>query len=450
MIFSNFRDCYYPPFYIDRMKRVCILITAICFATTIFAQAEPPKYTSATAKFKRLYNAGFPDSIFADFSPELKSQLPQETFSKTTIQLKEQLGPLVQTEFVTYNTPLASYKAVFKNGIFMLNLSLNSKYQFTGLLLTPYQEPGKPEAKAQIKLDPSLTESPVLLQTLSGTISGTLTTPKEISGKIPVVLIIAGSGPIDRDGNSAKLSLATNNYRMIAEALGKENIASLRYDKRMVGESAAGMKEDNLRFDDYVDDAIGLINLLKEDKRFSKIIVLGHSEGSLVGMLAAASTQESTNAFISVAGAGRRADIVLKEQMKSQPAYISEGFSKVLDSLAVGKLQKNVNSSLYFVARPSIQNYLMSWCKFDPEKEIRNVKVPVLITQGMNDLQVKTEDATNLKKSGFTLSLIPGMNHVLKEAPADRDKNMATYNQPDLPLKPEFMAAVLDFIKKLK
>ncbi|MFD2147860.1 alpha/beta hydrolase [Mucilaginibacter antarcticus] len=169
-------------------------------------------------------------------------------------------------------------------------------------------------AQAEIKLDPTLSESPVALKTLSGTIAGTLTIPKNTNGKIPVVLIIAGSGPVDRDGNSAKLNLATNTYKLIAEALGKDGIASLRYDKRMVGESAIGQKEENLRFDDYVDDAIGLINLLKDDQRFSKVIVLGHSEGSLVGMLAAASTVGNTNAFISVAGAGRRADRVLRSK----------------------------------------------------------------------------------------------------------------------------------------
>ncbi|MES2809428.1 MAG: alpha/beta hydrolase [Bacteroidota bacterium] len=341
------------------MKKVCIMIVAICFATAIFVQAKPSKYIAVSAKFKR-------------------------------------------------------------------------------------------QPMAASKIDPSLTESPIILKTLTGNIAGTLTTPQTINGKIPVVLIIAGSGPIDREGNSAKLNLSTNTYKLLAEALGKDGIASLRYDKRLVGESAAGQKEDNLRFDDYVDDAIGMINLLKEDKRFSKIIVLGHSEGSLVGMLATASTVGSANAFISVAGAGRRADIVLKQQLKTQPAYISEGVGRILDSLAQGKLQKNVNSSLYFLARPSIQNYLMSWCKFEPDKEIKNVKVPILVVQGTTDLQITTVDAGNLKKSGTTLAIISNMNHVLKEAPADRDKNIATYSQPDLPLKVEFVNSVLDFIKKLK
>lgn len=299
--------------------------------------------------------------------------------------------------------------------------------------------------------DPSLTESPVVLKTLSGSIAGTLTTPQNISGKIPVVLIIAGNGPIDRDGNSEKLNMATNDYKMIAEFLGKNNIASLRYDKRLVGESAKGEKEDNLRFDDYVDDAVGLINLLKDDKRFSKIIVLGHNQGSLVGILAAGAVDQDVKAFISVGGFGRRADDVMMEQMKTQPDYISIGFKRILDSLKKGgNVQKQVDPALYSIARPSIQIYLRTWCRYDPQQEIRKLSIPILIIQGTTDLQTVPADAEKLKKGKATVTLIRDMNTVMKEAPADREKNLATYNQPNLPLKPELVTSVLDFIKGLK
>ncbi|MBC7400608.1 MAG: alpha/beta hydrolase [Mucilaginibacter sp.] len=416
--------------------------------TSLFAQGEPAKYMATAANFKKYYNANTPDSISKNFSPEMLAAIPADKFKTTTAQLKTQLGPLLSADFQKYSAPLAVYKATFQNAVFTLNISLNSKDQITGLMLTPYQGP----AKTALKLDPSLTESPVLLKTLTGTIAGTLTTPTNIVGKIPVVLIIAGSGPTDRDGNTQSMGVVTNSYKMIAEALGKDNIASLRYDKRMVGESATGQKEDNLRFDDYVDDAIGLVNLLKDDKRFSKVIVLGHSEGSLVGMLATIATEGNVNAFISVAGAGRRADEIMKEQMKSQPTYVAEGFKKLLDSLARGKVQKKIDPSLYFIARPSIQYFLMSWCKFDPSLEIKKIKAPILIIQGSTDIQVSLTDANNLKKakSAATLTIVRDMNYILKEAPLDREKNMATYKQPELPLKPEFVTGLLEFIHGLK
>lgn len=301
--------------------------------------------------------------------------------------------------------------------------------------------------------DATITESPIILKTLSGSISGTLSVPKNASGKMPVVLIIPESSPVDRDGNSVKLDINTNVYKLLAVALGKNGIAAVRYDKRMVGESAGITKEENLRFDDYTDDAIGLIDLLKNDQRFSKVIVIGHGEGSLVGILASTSDEGSVNAFISVEGAGQPAEKILTEQMKSKPGFVVDGFKTVLDSLRKGKTTTSVDPALYYIARPSIQNYLMTWCRFDPQKEIKKLRIPVLIIHGSTDLQINVSNAERLKKSAKStavLTIINGMNHVLKEAPADKDKNMATFKQPDLPLKPELITAVVDFIHGLK
>ncbi|WP_431200784.1 alpha/beta hydrolase [Mucilaginibacter sp. P19] len=208
------------------------------------------------------------------------------------------------------------------------------------------------------------------------------------------------------------------------------------------------MKENEIRFEDYVEDAAALLNMLSSDERFSRIIILGHSEGSLVGMMA--SLDEPIKGFISVAGAGDSADKILTEQMKSQPAFISDGFNRMLDSLKRGKTTDNIDPALYFIARPSIQKYLMSWFRYNPQREIRKVKAPVLIIQGTTDLQVTVGDAEKLKKakSDAILDIIPNMNHVLKEAPADKEKNKATYNEPDLPLKPEFVTAITNFVLK--
>jgi alpha-beta hydrolase superfamily lysophospholipase len=427
------------------MKRFSIIILSIFFPAMLFAQSEPAKYKAAVALFEKFYNQNLPDSISARFSAAMKAQLPPAQFKQTTTQLKAQLGDLTKTEFSTYSEPLAVYKATFKNGVFLLNISLNNNNEFIGLLLSPYQQ----QAATAAITDPAITESPILLKTLSGTLSGTVAVPANASGKMPVVLIIPGSGAIDRNGNNAQANLNTNTYKQIAESLAKNGIASLRYDKRMVGQSMGTQKEDNLRFDDYTDDAIGFINLLKEDKRFSKIIVLGHSEGSLVGILASGSS-ENVNAFISVAGASEPGEKVLTEQMKSQPSYLADGLNKVLDSLRRGRIQKKVDPQLYSIARPSIQMFLMSWCRFEPQREIKKLKVPILIVQGTTDLQVNVTNAEKLKKGNATLAIIPGMNHFLKEAPEDKQQNLATYNKPDLPLKPEFITSVIGFIKGLK
>jgi len=432
----------------NKLKKIAFFILAICFAVKSYAQTEPHSHSIAVNKFKQFYNNDQPDSIFTMFGPEMKAALPLDKFKTSTAQLRTQLGDLTQTDLLKYTEPLAVYKATFKNGIFSLNLSLNSQNKLTGLVLRPYQEQTNTTA-APAPADPALTESPVSIKTLSGSISGTLAIPKNATGKIPVVLIIAGSGPTDRDGNSPKLDIAANDYKLLASALGKNGIASLRYDKRMVGQSISSTKESELHFDDYVDDAVVLIDFLNNDQRFSKIIVLGHSEGSLVGMLAV--RDEPVKGFISVAGAGDPADKIVTEQMKSQPQWVADGFKTILDSLRKGIFTPKVDPALYFIARPSIQPYLMTWFRFNPQKEIRKVKVPVLILQGTTDLQVKVEDAEKLKKgkSDATMVIIKDMNHALKEAPADRKLNLATYSNPDLPLKPELVSSIVEFINKL-
>jgi pimeloyl-ACP methyl ester carboxylesterase len=235
----------------------------------------------------------------------------------------------------------------------------------------------------------------------------------------------------------------------LAYALGKAGIASLRYDKRMIGQSVTINKENQLRFEDYVDDAVSLIGMLSDDERFSKIIIAGHSEGSLVGMLACA--DEPVKGYISLSGAGQPAEKILTEQMKSQPQYIADGFKAILDSLRKGKITDNVDPALYAIARPSIQPYIMSWCRYDPQREIKKLKMPVLIIQGTTDLQVSVDNAYKLKdaKSNAKLIIIRGMNHILKDAPPDKEQNLATYKNPDLPLDTTMVTAVIDFIKGL-
>ena len=158
----------------------------------------------------------------------------------------------------------------------------------------------------------STTDENVLLKTKTGNIEGTLLFPDSIK-IFPVVLIIAGSGPTDRDGNNP--SMTNNSLKMLAESLCKNGIASLRYDKRGIAKSrSAGLNEADLRFENYIDDASAWIDFLAKDKRFSQIIIIGHSEGSLIGMVAA--QNKYVDKFISIAGMGESLDITIKKQLK--------------------------------------------------------------------------------------------------------------------------------------
>ena len=276
-------------------------------------------------------------------------------------------------------------------------------------------------------------------------IEGTLLIP-DINSKMPVVIIIAGSGPTDRNGNNP--FMVNNSLKMIAESLLENNIASLRFDKRGIGKSATtSLNESELRFEDYINDVVSWIDFLKKDKRFNQLIVLGHSEGSLIGMIAAQHRQ--IDKFISVAGSGEKIDVTLKKQLKEQPAFVLEQSTPIIDSLAQGHLVKNVPPFLNSLFRPSVQPYMISWMKYNPQDEITRLEIPVLIIQGTTDLQVSVNDAKLLKEANpnANLFIIEGMNHILKNAEADRMKNLSTYNNQELPLNIDFVNKVTDLIK---
>lgn len=288
------------------------------------------------------------------------------------------------------------------------------------------------------------TEKTVLLKTSTGNLEGTLMTPASNSSKM-VALIIAGSGPTDRDGNN--LAMKNNSLKMIAAELAKNGIASLRYDKRGIGNSKTiGFKEADIRFENYVNDAKEWVIYLKKELKFSNIVVIGHSEGSLIGMIVA--QDKAVSKYVSVAGAGQPADKIIREQLKNQPPSVTIPSNSILDELVKGKTVENTPQILNSLFRPSGQPYLISWFKYDPQKEIAKLKIPVLIVQGTTDIQVSLDDANRLAKAlpKAKLAIIEGMNHVLKPAPADRELNIQTYSQPDLAIKKELIDNLILFL----
>ncbi|ALJ01547.1 alpha/beta hydrolase [Rufibacter tibetensis] len=286
------------------------------------------------------------------------------------------------------------------------------------------------------------------LATEKGAIKGTLLTPAP-GKQVPVVLIISGSGPTDRDGNNP--AMKNNSLKMVAQALQAQGIASVRFDKRGIAESkdAAGSEFD-MRFDHFVQDAAAWVQKLKNDKRFNKVVVLGHSEGSLIGMIAA--RQGQADGFISVAGVGQTADKVIREQLQAQPPMVKDAALPILDQLAQGKAVTEVNPMLAALFRPSIQPYLISWFKYDPQAELRKLTVPVLLVQGTQDLQVSRNEVQLLAAASPKSKMVEveNMNHVLKETTADRNANFSTYSNPTLPLAAPLMPPVVAFVKTLK
>lgn len=290
-------------------------------------------------------------------------------------------------------------------------------------------------------------ESALRLETPTGALHGTLLLPAG-GNRVPVALIIAGSGPTDRDGNSRMLPGKNNSLKLLAELLAEHGVASLRYDKRGIGASAsAATSEADLRFGTYVDDAVAWIGLLATDPRFRDVMVVGHSEGSLLGIMAA--QRAGVSKVISLAGAGRTAADVLDEQLAKQlPETMLADARRVIAELKEGRTVTDAPPQLAALFRPSVQPYLISWLTLDPAAEAAKLTVPLLVVQGTTDVQVGVADAERLAGKGGTsrLEVIEGMNHVLKEV-TDPAKQAASYSDPTLPLHPRLRAVIATFLR---
>jgi pimeloyl-ACP methyl ester carboxylesterase len=293
-------------------------------------------------------------------------------------------------------------------------------------------------------------DQPISLATAGDTtVAGTLHLPAG-EGKAPVVLIVAGSGPTDRDGNNPAFPGPNDSLKLLAEALGQAGFASVRYDKRGIGASrAAAPDESALRFDTYVDDAAAWIAKLKADPRFDQVAVIGHSEGALIGMLAA--ERAGAAAYVSLAGVADAPGAVLRKQLAGKlPPALAADNERILAGLEQGRLAAEVPPALAALYRPSVQPYLISWMKYVPSRRIAALRMPVLIVQGTTDIQVGVDQAQALKaaRPDAVLAIIPGMNHVLKEVPADPQRQMASYSDPALPLHPQLAGTLTGFLRK--
>lgn len=291
-------------------------------------------------------------------------------------------------------------------------------------------------------------EQPITLQTPTGMLSGTLQLPQD-ARPAGVVLIVAGSGPTDRDGNNP-LAGRNDSLKMLAQALARSGYASVRYDKRGIGQSsAAGGDESALRLDTYVDDAAAWVAQLNASGRYPAVAIAGHSEGALIGMLAAQRGRVAS--FISLAGSADGLAALLRKQLAGQlPPELAAANERVLQSLEQGKLAADVPAPLLSLYRPSVQPYLISSVRYLPARELAKLTMPVLLVQGTTDVQVDVEQARALQaaKPDACLVIVPGMNHLLKEVAADPLAQQRSYGDPALPLHRELAPALAGFLRK--
>lgn len=270
----------------------------------------------------------------------------------------------------------------------------------------------------------------------------------------PVTLIIPGSGPTDRDGNSP-LGVTASSYRLLAEGLAARGISSVRIDKRgMFGSKAAIADGNAVTIEDYAGDARKWAATIRMTTGAKCVWLLGHSEGVLVA-LAAAQQPDGICGVVSVSAAGRKIGTVMREQLRANPANapILDAALSAIDQMEAGK--RVDSAALPAAVRPlfaeQVQPYLINLFSHDPAKLAASLTVPLLIVQGDRDLQTTAEDARALAAAQpkAALAILRGVNHVLKvPGGTDRLTNIAAYADASLPIAPSVVEAVAAFVKR--
>jgi uncharacterized protein len=272
----------------------------------------------------------------------------------------------------------------------------------------------------------------------------------------PVVLIVPGSGPTNRDGNSLH-GLDTDTYKLLAQGLAARGIASVRIDKRGMFSSHAALPNANdVAIADYAGDVHSWAKTIRDKSGAKCVWVLGHSEGGLVAMVAARDNPPDICGLVLVAAPGRKFGELIKDQMRSNPAlapFLDEALRDI-DSLEAGKRVEvsveNTRPEIFAIFQPAVQGFLIDLMSYDPPNVLSAYKGPVLILQGERDIQVSVDDARRLAAANpiAKLVLLPDVNHVLKTVTSDdKTANLKTYLDPKLPLAPDVVNDIADFVK---
>lgn len=264
------------------------------------------------------------------------------------------------------------------------------------------------------------------------------------TGATDLVIVHAGSGPTDRHGNQT--SMKNDSLKLLAESLAGQGVAVLAIDKRGVGQSVMSIDEHALRPSIYIGDLVAWVEWASRRNPDWSIHLLGHSEGALFAK--AAATETDVASVISLAGAGRPAGVLLREQTEGRrPGQIGVEFERILSSLESGQEVAEVSPLLNTLFRPSIQPYLVEWLGMDPAALAARLDVPLLVISGSSDIQVSRADFDALAEQASQAKWIEGMNHVLKAVEGTLPEQLPSYTNPDLPLHEQLVPVIVDWIE---
>ncbi|MBA2303315.1 MAG: alpha/beta fold hydrolase [Acidobacteria bacterium] len=290
------------------------------------------------------------------------------------------------------------------------------------------------------------TDTDVTIPVLGFSLAGTITTPPQVAGRLrhPAIVLVAGSGPVDRDANVAGIPIFTQ----LAGAMAARGFLVLRYDKRAVGQS--GGRDERATIEDYAEDVIAAVKWLRKRKDVdpTRVTVAGHSEGGAVGMIAA-SREDDIASLVLIAAPGTRGSALVLEQQQHGLDLLNATAAERKEKVDIQqRIQTAVLTGVGWEGLPPEYRkaadtpWFRSFLDYDPARVMERIRQPILIVQGDLDKQVVPHHADKLaelararkRKAPVDVVHLPGLNHLLvpattgnvAEYPTLKDKKIAT------------------------
>ena len=288
------------------------------------------------------------------------------------------------------------------------------------------------------------------------TLGATLTVP-EGQAPFPAALLVAGSGPLDRDGNHPKLPLAVS--KDLAQILAREGWATLRFDKRGIGESTGDYMSAGLT-DEFADARMALA-WLRDRPEVASVVAIGHSVGALSVAEMSAYEPDLLGAGL-LAYTAQDGDTTLRWQA-AQIAGTMPGWVRVAlkmffttvekqQSKAIKRLRKTTTDTARIQGQKVNARWMREFLDYDPEPILRLTKTPLLAITGSKDVQVNPEDVTIVAAVAgrrATTLIAPDVDHLLRHEDAETSNPNAYKRQIGKPIDPSVADALVAWVHEL-
>jgi len=294
------------------------------------------------------------------------------------------------------------------------------------------------------------------LEVFCGDVSlpGILTRPHGGNSYIPLVVLVAGSGPTDRDGNNYNVPGKTDVLKLLAEGLAARGIASFRYDKRGSGQAYRYESHDQqVSFARHASDLVAILEKLQKEVGISRLVVAAMNEGAWIAALAInkASRQGlSVDGFAVLDASGKKPLDILRENLSELDKALQCEAESIVQAILEGKSYQEPSETLRDFFSPQKREWLYSWLSMDPAREIAAIKSPLVLVRGELDEQVPENEFKLLMalRPSAVARVIPGMNYMLKKV-ASAEENYDSFTNPKYPIPAELFE-LLEALAKAK